>query len=363
MSGQPNFPARQTSAGETMAKTPDKGPDMTLTARILSSALILLFCHFPALTRAGGQANPIEQAIKDRKVMEVVIKTENNPLDIAMTEDAGIVYVTHHFPGKISEIKENKVTRTVEVGKNLTGIALTRDEKLLYVGVGGEDYVALVDAKTLKVLKKIPTGKWPLGVRISDDGQFVAVCCYLSNRVDLISTTTHEVKSVPVGTYPFYVAISRDSKRVYATNYGSHNLSVIEVEKNQGELRAKDFFPRVVKTIPVGQGPVGVALTADGKAVYTANYSEASVTVISTKRLVPLQTIQVGVNPYFIGASPENSFVMVSNYGSNHVDVIYQDNKRTTIEVKNATTNIYVSPNGKRVFTSNYNNAFVGVIE
>jgi YVTN family beta-propeller protein len=336
--------------------------------RIISLVTMFLFLSASGAIRAGQpQPEPepesnIERMLKDRKVMEVVIKTEKNPLDIAMTEDGKTIYVTHHFPGMISEIRDNKVIRTKHIGKNMTGIALTRDEKTLYAGVGGEDYVAVIDAKTFEVTKKIPTGKWPLGVRISRDGRWLATCCYLSNSVYLISTSTHETKEVPVGTNPFYLAITRDSKRIYATNYGSANLSVISVETDQGDLKASNMHAKVIKTVKVGKGPVGVALTADEKLVYTANYSEASVSAISTESLELDQIIKVGVNPYFIGASPENSFVMVSNYGSNHVDVIYE-NERTTVEVKNATTNIYVSPNGKRVFTSNYTNHYVGVIE
>ena len=63
-------------------------------------------------------------------------------------------------------------TRTVEdyilVGRRAWGLALTRDEKLLYVANGLSDDISIIDVDRLKVLKSVPVGQVPYGILIDD---------------------------------------------------------------------------------------------------------------------------------------------------------------------------------------------------
>ena len=58
------------------------------------------------------------------------------------------------------------------------------------------------------------------------------------------------VATIPVGLGPIGVAITPDGTRVYVTNDNSDTISVIDTATNT-----------VVATIPVGSGPVAVAIT------------------------------------------------------------------------------------------------------
>src|SRR5205085_11024628 len=59
--------------------------------------------------------------------------------------------------------------------------------------------------------------------------------------------------------------------RLYVTNYLSNNVSVVDL--NAGKVMA---------TIPVGNGPTGLAVSADVEQVYVANSLSGTVSVIST---------------------------------------------------------------------------------
>jgi YVTN family beta-propeller protein len=61
---------------------------------------------------------------------------------------------------------------------------------------------------------------------------------------------------------------------------------------------------KLVTEIPVGARPWGMALSADGKRLYTANGSSNDVTVVDTSSLSVLKRIPVGHGPWGVVLSP-----------------------------------------------------------
>ena len=73
----------------------------------------------------------------------------------------------------------------------------------------------------------------------------------LSGTVSVIEIATNTVAAtIPVGDIPLGVAITSDGAHVYVTNAGSATVSVIEAATNT-----------VVATVPVGDLPADVAIT------------------------------------------------------------------------------------------------------
>ena len=60
----------------------------------------------------------------------------------------------------------------------------------------------------------------------------------------------------------------------------------------------------VSDTITVGNGPVGVAVTPDGKHVYVANTGDNTVSVIDTATGAVSATIPVGTSPVRVAICP-----------------------------------------------------------
>src|SRR2546426_12486130 len=80
--------------------------------------------------------------------------------------------------------------------------------------------------------------------------------------------------------------------RVFVTNEKSDDVTVIDAA-----TRA------VVRTIPVGKRPRGVAVSPDGRRVYVTNSNSDSLSVIDAKTLEVLSTVPAGVGPG--GVSPQ----------------------------------------------------------
>ena len=102
-----------------------------------------------------------------------------------------------------------------------------------------------------------------------------------SDTVSVIDTETNTViATIPVGDGPMGVALTPDGTRAYVTNSNDDTVSVIDTASRT-----------VITTIPVGDGPRGVAITSDGQRVYVTNSLADSVSAISVTSNTVFDTI------------------------------------------------------------------------
>ncbi|NJD36063.1 MAG: hypothetical protein FIA96_14740, partial [Betaproteobacteria bacterium] len=66
----------------------------------------------------------------------------------------------------VLDTASNKVVATIKVGKRPWNMAVTPDNKKLYVANGKSNSVSVIDTLTDKVIKEIPVGDTPWGVFI-----------------------------------------------------------------------------------------------------------------------------------------------------------------------------------------------------
>jgi YVTN family beta-propeller protein len=62
--------------------------------------------------------------------------------------------------------------------------------------------------------------------------------------------------------------------------------------------------PKLLKEIPVGTRPWGIALSADGRRLYTANGPSNDVSVVEAETLAVATKIPVGKSPWGIVLGP-----------------------------------------------------------
>src|SRR5262249_24616022 len=88
----------------------------------------------------------------------------------------------------------------------------------------------------------------------------------------------------------------------YVTNNSANSVSVIDTAAQMA-----------IATVTVGEGPLGVALTPDGRFAYVANrqrfnvLAPGDVSVIDTRTRALVATIPVGNNPTAIAIAPSAS--------------------------------------------------------
>jgi len=104
------------------------------------------------------------------------------------------------------------------------------------------------------------------------------------------------------------------ARNAYVANSGDGTVSVLNLSTNAP-----------AGTIPVGSGPVDVAITPDGAFAYVANSGSDSVSVISTASNSVVETISLAVGsiPRGIAISPDGQTAWVANSGDDTVSVIF----------------------------------------
>lgn len=177
---------------------------------------------------------------------------------------------------------------------------------------------------------------------------------YSSNNVSVINTSNNTVvKTIPVGSFPWGVAVDQPGKFAYVTNIESNSVSVISTHSNT-----------VVSTITVGSLPLGVALSPNGKTAYVANGGSASVSVINTGTKKVTATIPVQTTPTGLSVTPNGAFLYVANAGSGTISVIATVTNKVVATVPTGTSVSFVpiSPDGSTAYAINYGSNTVSVI-
>src|SRR4051794_12829576 len=90
---------------------------------------------------------------------------------------------------------------------------------------------------------------------------------YVSNQLDntvsvIDGASRKTVATVRVGVSPGQMAVARDGKRVYVANTGSNSVSIVGT--NDHKVASTIALPRASK-------PIGVALSPNGRLLYTAD--------------------------------------------------------------------------------------------
>ena len=107
--------------------------------------------------------------------------TSDNETVYAASEDDDTLIVVSSASGKVT--KTIALRPTPEFGAIPTSVAVSRDNKTLWVACGGANAVAVVDAQKGVVKGWIPTGWFPIAVKEQKGALFVASSKGLGNRV------------------------------------------------------------------------------------------------------------------------------------------------------------------------------------
>jgi YVTN family beta-propeller protein len=235
---------------------------------------------------------------------QFTLKVDDEPYGVVTTADGKFAYVTHDYPGTISEIDvaARKVVRTFPVGKFTRGLAISKDDKTLYASEFFTATLVAVDRASGKV-----TDTWP-GYDFDNLARHVtlhptrpkAYVTHLRSRTtafdaagsifpqvsmcDLFERPKDEKRrrSIALDTYngvyvptnPWESAVSPDGKRAYTIYAGTNDLNVHDViDDDYRELKRKG------NAVRIGQHPRAIRTSPDGAEVYIYNTLDFEVTV------------------------------------------------------------------------------------
>jgi len=137
------------------------------------------------------------------------------------------LWVSNEVSNTISVIapRTNAVTATITVGKRPRGLVLSPDRRTVYVALGQDDAVGVIDVAQGKLTRTIPAGRDPELVAVSPDGATVFVSNEEIAHASGVGVQTGRIKfSTQVGVEPEGIAVSPDGSKVYVTAETSNTV-------------------------------------------------------------------------------------------------------------------------------------------
>ena len=270
----------------------------------------------------------------------------------------------------------------------------------------------LIDLKTGKSIKKIPTGTGPHEAAISDDGKLAAITNYGAqqpgNSLTIAKIPSGEVlKTIDLGTYSrphgiawldadrvlvtsettqnvvqvnvtegkvekafatgnggsHMLALDRAGKKVYTANVPAANVTAIDLETGQ---KTNDS--------PAAQASEGIAVSPDGKWIVTGNRS-GSISVIETAGMKKTKDIACEGVPYRAAFTPDNKKALVPCPGSKELAVVdmskFEIEKKIKMSSEAGNPNsplagprgVFINPNGKYAYVTLNESSSVAIVD
>lgn len=123
-----------------------------------------------------------------------------NPRGMAITR-GGRLYVAN-FNGRSIDVYEGPRMETHRRLENICRIprhlVLSPDETRLYISCFTESYLAVLDTRTERIVRRVPVGRSPKANDVTRDGRYVVTANYGGSSVSIVDTTDWTVRTVEV---------------------------------------------------------------------------------------------------------------------------------------------------------------------
>lgn len=275
--------------------------------------------------------------------------TYQGPSAVLASKDGKSLFVANADARQIAivDVAAARVTRSVTVPAEPSGMALSPDGNTLYVTCAApKSTVCLIDVASGQVSGQIPAGHSAWGVAVTPDGKRLYVCNRYNNEVVVIDVAAKkEVAKVPMIREPVGATIAAEGKLVYVINLlpidradaydVAASVAAIDTATNQA----------VNLRLPNGSSSVrGICASPDGKYVYVAhilaryqmpttqlergwmNTNAMTIIDAAEKKIVNtvlLDDVDLGAaNPYGVATTADGKTICVSHAGTQELSVI-----------------------------------------
>jgi len=239
-----------------------------------------------------------------------------------------------------------RLAQTLKVGRQPSGIAISRDGKFALVANRDSKSVTmlLIDGASVSVGETIAIQDSIGAVAITPDGRRAIVTATTAHKAILIGIGNDRKLAIQsslwTGLFPWNVAISPDGRSALVNNIGNNGQSDGSA-KTVSVIDLAAGVPYVSDHVSVGDAPEGV--------VYSPNGGFAAITVLQGSYDAPpsawfkheagavslfrsaggkislVNTVNVGAFPEGIAFAPDNQHLYVGNYRSNSISILKID--------------------------------------
>ncbi|MNP92690.1 Phosphoesterase family protein [compost metagenome] len=306
------------------------------------------------------------------------VMTAPHPYGLAISKDGTVAVTVNSGIAPISiSIIRNALSDTPEVqqvppgpssdsgilASSFMGVAISSDNKTVYVSGGKENNIHLFDIKTGQKLASIncafedKDNNYKDGyigdLVLSKDEKKLYAVDQMGFRMLIIDLASKKlIKSVPVGRYPFGITLSPDEKKVYVANVGMYEYKQIPGLEGKNVLKKGLTFPAFAygsKEAEEGKMIDSLKVPGLGNPLAPEAFSVFAIDISNPEKAFVKAKIKTGFQigekiegiPAVGGASPNSlvatdNYVFVSNGTNDNISVIDSKSDKiiTTIFLK-----------------------------
>lgn len=202
---------------------------------------------------------------------------------ITISQDNRQAYVSHEL-GKLTivDIESRSAVCIVKLDMGSAGVAVSSDKKI-YVANVSASTISVVDASSCSVESTIVVGSGPRSLALSRDEKLIFITFPHLNEVWSIDRATQQVLTkIQIGNQPWGISIHPTQEKTYVTLADSNELGVIDLTNNS-----------VTKIPSGGLGPLAEGVFIAPPNV-RANLVLRNQTIPDTRRYEAIDSIQAG---------------------------------------------------------------------
>ena len=266
------------------------------------------------------------------KVVGVISGIEVNH-GVGAAPDGSRIYVSDEAESTLDVVdaKTLKVIKRVPLSGHPNNLAVGRDGRRVYVGIiqapGGVD---VIDTASLQRVKTVPTHGTIHNPYVTPDGKYVVAGSIVGKTVNVIDTQTEQpawTLDMDLGVRPMTFSTNPDgsTKWIFVQMSGLNGFAVVDFATRKEIKRINNpDLPPGKATVPEGSDPShGMAVTSDGKTLVVCSRLNNYLYMYSLPDLKVLGGAELGgKGAGWVTLTPDGKTAYVANPVTNDVSVV-----------------------------------------
>jgi mxaJ protein len=287
---------------------------------IRAAAALLLFLA------ASARAETLYVSNEESNVVHIVdgatlketgrIEVGKRPRGLGLSPDGKSLYVAVSDDNRIAvvDLASAKVTGHLPSGPDPETFAVAPDGKRLFIANENDNLLTIVDVARAAVASEIPVGGEPEGTAVSPDGRLVVQCSESGAMAHVVDTATGEViDNLLVDTRPRFAAFAPDGRSFWVSSEARGTVSVFAsaTRKPIGRIDFAGLVPAA--TAEVFAQPIGIVFSHDGKRAFVALGRAKLVAEVDPSTLKIVRTFPVGWRAWNLALSADGKRLYTAN--------------------------------------------------
>ncbi|MBX3190185.1 MAG: beta-propeller fold lactonase family protein [Labilithrix sp.] len=211
--------------------------------------------------------------VKQKRVVRE-ITTGTHPKILVLSPDGKQLFAANWSGNSVTQIDiaSGKVVRTLPAGLNPRGMAMTRSGTLFAANFNGAS-IDVFSGAALGTRNRFDACPIPRHLALSTDEKLLFISCYHDSMVHAVDVATQKVvHQLHVGSSPKTIEVSRDGRWIWSADYGKETNSVSIVD-------TEDWTARVYAVPGMDHGS-GLTIYPDGKRALVTGWYDNHVYLV-----------------------------------------------------------------------------------